>query len=145
MLLADEPTGNLDRKTGEEIMRILRSLNAEQNLTIVMVTHDPAIAAQADRTVRLVEDAGSVGRNVAGRVSFCHVCNRIDDQECDTKPCSWDATSRLAALRLESGTNDTSPGPLGSVSFSVLRQLALPVPAVSDGSLQAIGVVSPCP
>lgn len=55
VLLADEPTGNLDRKTGEEIMRILRSLNAEQNLTIVMVTHDPAIAAQADRTVRLVE------------------------------------------------------------------------------------------
>ena len=55
VLLADEPTGNLDRKTGDEIMRILRSLNADQNLTIVMVTHDPAIAAQADRTVRLVE------------------------------------------------------------------------------------------
>jgi lipoprotein-releasing system ATP-binding protein len=55
VLLADEPTGNLDRRTGEEIMRILRSLNAEQNLTIVMVTHDPAIAAQADRIVRLVE------------------------------------------------------------------------------------------
>jgi lipoprotein-releasing system ATP-binding protein len=55
VLLADEPTGNLDRKTGEEIMRILRSLNEDQNLTIVMVTHDPAIAAQADRTVRLVE------------------------------------------------------------------------------------------
>lgn len=55
VLLADEPTGNLDRKTGDEIMRILRSLNADQNLTIVMVTHDPAIAAQADRIVRLVE------------------------------------------------------------------------------------------
>jgi len=55
LLLADEPTGNLDRQTGQEIMVILRTLNAEHNLTIVMVTHDHAIAAQADRTVRLTE------------------------------------------------------------------------------------------
>ncbi len=55
LLLADEPTGNLDRQNGEEIMAILRSLNAEQNLTIVMVTHDNAIACQADRVVRLAE------------------------------------------------------------------------------------------
>jgi lipoprotein-releasing system ATP-binding protein len=55
VLLADEPTGNLDRKTGVEILRILRTLNAEQNLTIVMVTHDPSIAREADRVVRLVE------------------------------------------------------------------------------------------
>ncbi len=55
LLLADEPTGNLDRQTGQEIMSLLRALNRQQNLTIVMVTHDNAIAAQADRTVRLVE------------------------------------------------------------------------------------------
>ena len=55
LLLADEPTGNLDRDTGREILEILRTLNAEQNLSIVMVTHDNAIAAQADRTVRLIE------------------------------------------------------------------------------------------
>jgi lipoprotein-releasing system ATP-binding protein len=53
VLLADEPTGNLDTTTGEEILRILRTLNDEQNLTIVMVTHDRAVAAQGDRTVRL--------------------------------------------------------------------------------------------
>ena len=53
LLLADEPTGNLDQETGWEIVRILRTLNQEQNLTIVMVTHDPAIAAQSDRIVRL--------------------------------------------------------------------------------------------
>ncbi|NOY30720.1 MAG: ABC transporter ATP-binding protein [Planctomycetes bacterium] len=55
VLLADEPTGNLDRATGEQIMQVLRELNQEQKLTIVMVTHDPWIAEQADREVRLVE------------------------------------------------------------------------------------------
>jgi lipoprotein-releasing system ATP-binding protein len=55
LLLADEPTGNLDQKTGIEILSILRNLNREHGLTIVMVTHDPKIAAQADRTVRLSE------------------------------------------------------------------------------------------
>jgi lipoprotein-releasing system ATP-binding protein len=55
LLLADEPTGNLDRQTGEEILELLRTLNREQNLTIVMVTHDGAIAGRAGRTVRLAE------------------------------------------------------------------------------------------
>jgi lipoprotein-releasing system ATP-binding protein len=55
LLLADEPTGNLDQKTGGEILVLLKRLNRDQGLTIVMVTHDQAIARQADQTVRLVE------------------------------------------------------------------------------------------
>jgi lipoprotein-releasing system ATP-binding protein len=55
VLMADEPTGNLDRATGEQIMHTLCDLNRRENLTIVMVTHDPWIASQADRTVQLVE------------------------------------------------------------------------------------------
>jgi lipoprotein-releasing system ATP-binding protein len=55
VLLADEPTGNLDKATGDEIMALLRRLNREQNLTIVMVTHDGRIAESADRTVTLVD------------------------------------------------------------------------------------------
>jgi lipoprotein-releasing system ATP-binding protein len=55
LLLADEPTGNLDQATGREIVRLLGDLNRRENLTIVMVTHDPAIAARADRIVRLSE------------------------------------------------------------------------------------------
>ncbi len=55
LLLADEPTGNLDQATGAEIIRILRALNQQRNLTIVMVTHDRSIADQADRIVRLAD------------------------------------------------------------------------------------------
>jgi lipoprotein-releasing system ATP-binding protein len=55
VLLADEPTGNLDQHTGAEIMQLLRSLNRQHGLTIVMVTHDLANAQQAHRVVRLVE------------------------------------------------------------------------------------------
>ena len=55
ILLADEPTGNLDAVTGGGIMELLTSLNENQKLTIVMVTHDEAIAALAHRTVRLAE------------------------------------------------------------------------------------------
>ena len=55
LLLADEPTGNLDRKNGAGIMDILRGITARRKLTIVMVTHDQGIAREADRTVQLVE------------------------------------------------------------------------------------------
>ncbi|WP_145364580.1 ABC transporter ATP-binding protein [Stratiformator vulcanicus] len=55
ILLADEPTGNLDRSSGDEIMSLLESLNADERLTVVMVTHDESIAARAHRTVRLFE------------------------------------------------------------------------------------------
>jgi len=53
VLLADEPTGNLDNDTGREIIDLLRSLNEDERLTIIMVTHDVQIAAQAHRTVVL--------------------------------------------------------------------------------------------
>ncbi|QDU92939.1 ABC transporter ATP-binding protein [Lignipirellula cremea] len=55
LLLADEPTGNLDEANGREIFEILRRLNLENNLTIVMVTHDKGLAAAADNVVQLVE------------------------------------------------------------------------------------------
>jgi len=53
ILLADEPTGNLDRATGSAILDTIESLQRSEGLTMVMVTHDPTIASRADRTVHL--------------------------------------------------------------------------------------------
>ncbi len=53
LLLCDEPTGDLDRKSGDEILTLLQTLNQEQGKTIIMVTHDPYASARASRTVHL--------------------------------------------------------------------------------------------
>ncbi len=53
VIMADEPTGNLDSKAGAEVMEILHRLHREKGITIVMVTHDEEIGAQAERIVRL--------------------------------------------------------------------------------------------
>ena len=54
VLFADEPTGNLDRQTGDKIADLLFSLNREHGTTLIMVTHDLQLAARCDRCLRLV-------------------------------------------------------------------------------------------
>ena len=61
ILLADEPTGNLDRKTGEEIIELLKESNIKNKQTLILITHDEALAMQADRIIS-IED-GRIGRN----------------------------------------------------------------------------------
>ena len=61
ILLADEPTGNLDRKTGEEIIDLLKESNIKNKQTLILITHDEALAMQADRIIS-IED-GRIGRN----------------------------------------------------------------------------------
>ena len=53
LLLADEPTGNLDEDTARDIQLLLRDIHAEQQLTSIVVTHNPSVAASCDRTLRL--------------------------------------------------------------------------------------------
>jgi putative ABC transport system ATP-binding protein len=64
LLLADEPTGNLDSATGARVLDTLMALRARHGTTLVMVTHDPAIAARADRQVHLRD--GRIERITAG-------------------------------------------------------------------------------
>lgn len=67
LLIADEPTGNLDSKTGEEILGIFQKLNAEDGITVLLVTHDPSVATHAGRIIHirdgLIEEgeAGAAG------------------------------------------------------------------------------------
>jgi ABC-type lipoprotein export system ATPase subunit len=55
LLLADEPTGNLDSKTGAEIIELLKSLRAEKNMTLIIATHDEKVAAHAEQVIQLVD------------------------------------------------------------------------------------------
>ena len=63
LLLCDEPTGDLDRRAGDEILDLLQALNQQHGKTIIMVTHDPHAAARARRTLHL--DKGSLTTEVA--------------------------------------------------------------------------------
>jgi putative ABC transport system ATP-binding protein len=60
VVLADEPTGNLDSKTGEMVMKFLRKLNTDEKKTIIMVTHDAKLAHYADR-IAMLKDGKIIG------------------------------------------------------------------------------------
>lgn len=63
LLLCDEPTGDLDRKSGDEVLDLLQALNQQQGKTIIMVTHDPHAAARAKHTLHL--NKGQLGQQAA--------------------------------------------------------------------------------
>ena len=71
LLLADEPTGNLDSQTGAHIIELMLRLNRERGSTLLLVTHDPALAVHAERVIalrdgRIVDGAGGGGGPGAG-------------------------------------------------------------------------------
>jgi putative ABC transport system ATP-binding protein len=67
VLLADEPTGNLDTQRSQEIMQLLRGLNTEHGITVLMVTHEPDMAAYARRLVHFVD--GEIASDVANSMA----------------------------------------------------------------------------
>jgi putative ABC transport system ATP-binding protein len=86
LLLADEPTGNLDSRTSVEIMEILQSLNDEHGLTVVIVTHEPDIAQYAKRTLefrdgKLKKDTTVQNRSIAREVLPTLPVPGLDDED----------------------------------------------------------------
>jgi putative ABC transport system ATP-binding protein len=69
VLMADEPTGNLDSTSSREIMELLCALNKERGITIVMVTHDPTMAGYAQRTIRFLDGIIEAGEPSGGSQS----------------------------------------------------------------------------
>lgn len=60
LILADEPTGNLDTRTGDEIMKLLKELNQEENITVVIVTHEKDIAEKTSRQIKIIDGRVSI-------------------------------------------------------------------------------------
>jgi lipoprotein-releasing system ATP-binding protein len=67
LVLADEPTGNLDTASSDEVFTLLRSMHAELNISFIIVTHDPRLAARCDRIIELVD--GRIARDEATAAS----------------------------------------------------------------------------
>jgi putative ABC transport system ATP-binding protein len=77
ILLADEPTGNLDSRTGAEVLAIFKNLNRTLGQTIILVTHDPAIAAHADRQITIRD--GLVDSDVTRQHAHCPEMEMLDE------------------------------------------------------------------
>ena len=77
VLLADEPTGNLDSKTGAEILEEFKRLNRELGQTIILVTHDPAVAAQTLRQITVTD--GRIASDITTASGPCERAGNADD------------------------------------------------------------------
>ncbi len=76
ILLADEPTGNLDSHTSREVMELFGQLNRDDGLTIILVTHDQAVARHAHRTIAIRD-----GRVICDSTDFSRVTEALQSQE----------------------------------------------------------------
>src|SRR5439155_23189374 len=75
LLFADEPTGNLDSRVAEEVMQMFRQLNEQDGITVILVTHDPDVAKNAKRTIRIrdgIIEAGAFTGGLKDAVAQMH-------------------------------------------------------------------------
>src|SRR5438876_853363 len=116
LLLADEPTGNLDSQTGQTILDLLRRLNVERHLTVVLVTHNALAASHAQRTVELHD--GRIAREARGTITimfsdivgFSAMTERLGDVRVQERLHTHCALVR-EHVAVYGGSDVTTPGP----------------------------------
>jgi putative ABC transport system ATP-binding protein len=69
IVIADEPTGNLDARNGEKILQLIADLRSQTGKTFIIATHDPTVAAHADRTIRIVDGSVAALDTTGGRIT----------------------------------------------------------------------------
>jgi len=106
IILADEPTGNLDSKSGAEVMAILQELNRNQGITVILVTHDPIIARHSERIIHLYD----------GQISHTEL---IEERLTAMRPGD-------DAVQLEQATDSMSQSPGGALAAGPLPVAAHP-------------------
>jgi putative ABC transport system ATP-binding protein len=102
IVLADEPTGNLDSQSGQDVMALLRELNERQGTTIIVVTHDPAVARSTKRVITLHD--GRVARDVPLGSPYLEDLRELKDSPLGKSLLEGEIPSELEGLGLEQVT-----------------------------------------
>jgi putative ABC transport system ATP-binding protein len=102
IVLADEPTGNLDSQSGQDVMALLRELNERQGTTIIVVTHDPAVARSTKRVITLHD--GRVARDVPLESPYLEDLRELKDSPLGKSLLEGEIPSELEGLGLEQVT-----------------------------------------
>ena len=103
-MLADQPTGNLDPATGNEVLKVLRELQQTGNQTLILVTHDPELAALADRRLPLEQLSRGRGRDGITRLREERVDSiaRMTARHSPNRERSADVSFKMVSMREES-------------------------------------------
>jgi putative ABC transport system ATP-binding protein len=102
IVLADEPTGNLDSQSGEDVMALLRELNERQGTTIIVVTHDPAVARSTKRIITLRD--GRIARDVLLESPYLEDLRELKDSPLGKSLLEGEIPSELEGIGLEQVT-----------------------------------------
>jgi len=136
IILADEPTGNLDSVAGEEVMKMFERLNCEEGMTVVLVTHDPDVAARAQRIIR-IRDGRIEHEEITGR--SCGQAVAPTRQEGDPAArFSWTNVAQSARVALRSLTANKTRSALTMLGIIIGVAAVIAMLSIGQGAQAAI-------